>query len=299
MRTASNRIISISLALLLAFISLAIMLPAGTQAGCPTSRIYPTPNGNILILNSGVCIANAQPYAPTSFPCTLPYGYSFPYGMATVSLYLPGESIRGTITAQLPNPLPLAAKFYQCINGTLVDITAQFTRVNEYTIVWTITATGEYTVTLGIPYTTGAGVAAPQSSSPWLPETAKAPVQLANISVKSASLSSTKVTPGEKVTVTADIANTGTGNGTSNIKVYINGAEEAQQGVSVSSGGTTTVIFDVTRNEPGTYTVYVGSANAGSFTVDQFTPNTILYISGALVFFALVIGVIWMTRRRA
>ena len=111
--------------------------------------------------------------------------------------------------------------------------------------------------------------------------------------------SATKVTPGTPVTVTANVANTGTGNGASVIKVYVNGAEEARQGVTVNSGGTSQVSFDISRSDPGTYTVYVGGTQAGSFTVDQFTPDTILYISGALVFFALVGGIIWITRRRA
>ena len=83
------------------------------------------------------------------------------------------------------------------------------------------------------------------------------------------------------------------------VKVYVNGTEDASQGVTVTSGGTSSVTFNVARNEPGTYSVYVGGAQAGSFTVDEFTPNTVLFISGALVFFALVMGVIFMTRRRA
>jgi hypothetical protein len=90
--------------------------------------------------------------------------------------------------------------------------------------------------------------------------------------------------PGSTVTVTADVANTGTGNGTANIKVYLNGAEESSQGVT----GSTKVGLDVTRNEPGIYTIYVGGTEAGSFTVDQFAdPNVILYISGSLLFFCL------------
>ena len=131
-----------------------------------------------------------------------------------------------------------------------------------------------------------------------MPQAPQKPISLSNITVKSASLSATKVTPGAPVTVTANVANAGTGNGTAVVKVYVNGAEEAQQGVSVNSGGTSQVSFDVSRNEPGTYTVYVGGTNACSFTVDQFTPDTILYISGAMVFFAFILGVIWMSRKR-
>jgi hypothetical protein len=51
--------------------------------------------------------------------------------------------------------------------------------------------------------------------------------------------------------------------------------------------------FTITRNEPGTYTVVVAGISAGSFTVDQWAdPNIILYISAALLFFALILGII-------
>ncbi len=124
------------------------------------------------------------------------------------------------------------------------------------------------------------------------------PVSLPTVSVRSASLSATKVAPGTPITVTADVVNTGTVNGSSSIKVYVNGELENSQGVTVNSGSSTPVTFTVSRNEPGTYSVYVGGTNAGSFTVDQFTPETILIISGALVLFALIMGIIYTIRRK-
>jgi len=136
------------------------------------------------------------------------------------------------------------------------------------------------------------------SSMPGVSLPSQGPVGIPNITVTSASLSNSKVTPGTPVTVTANVANTGTGNGTSVIKVYVNGEMENNQGVTVNSGDSMPIIFTVSRNEPGTYDVYVGGTSAGSFTVDQFTPETILIISGALVFFALVMGIIYTTRRK-
>ncbi len=114
-----------------------------------------------------------------------------------------------------------------------------------------------------------------------------------------ASLSTDKVAPGAPVTVTANVANNGTADGSSQIKLYVNGQEEAHQGVTLSSGSSNPVKFTVSRDEPGTYSVYVGSIPAGSFVVDQFAdPNLILYISGALLLFALAGGVIFMATRR-
>ncbi len=129
--------------------------------------------------------------------------------------------------------------------------------------------------------------------------TPQGPVSLPTVSVRSASLSATRIAPGTPITVTADVVNTGTVNGSDSIKVYVNGELENSQGVTVNSGSSTPVTFTVTRNEPGTYSVYVGGASAGSFTVDQFAdPNIILYISGALLVFAFIIGVLFILRRR-
>ncbi|MDD5312833.1 MAG: exo-alpha-sialidase [Dehalococcoidia bacterium] len=131
------------------------------------------------------------------------------------------------------------------------------------------------------------------------PTTPQSPVPLSSISVRSAALSVIKVTPGTPVTVTADVVNAGTANGSSSIRVYVNGKEEASQGVTVKSGSSTPLTFNISRSEPGTYSVYVGSASAGSFVVDQFAdPNIILYVSGAMLLFAFAIGVIYITGRK-
>jgi hypothetical protein len=125
------------------------------------------------------------------------------------------------------------------------------------------------------------------------------PVSLPTVFVKRASLSATKVAPGAPITVTADVVNTGAVNGSSSIKVYINGELENSQGVTVNSGASTPITFTISRNEPGTYSVYVGGTQAGSFTVDQFAdPNIILYISGSLLLFAFVIGLLLILRRK-
>jgi hypothetical protein len=264
------------------------------RGNCASSATLNTTLGAVGLSSSSACVSNAA-LVPNSNPrCGAPSGYSFPYGMFSfdAGAIAPGQP--GRITIRFPNPLPLTTKYYNCVNGSLVDISSQVTRSTEYIIMLTLTSGGVYII--GPAFALNA---TPQSSSPWMPDTSKAAVNLANIAVKKASLSATRVGPGELVTVTADVANTGIGNGTSNIKVYVNGAEETSQGVSVISGTSTPVTFTVSRNEPGAYTVYVGGTQAGSFTVDQFTPTTVLFISGALVFFALVIGMIYMTRRRA
>jgi len=124
-------------------------------------------------------------------------------------------------------------------------------------------------------------------------------VGLPNPVVTSATVSATKVAPGTPVMVNASVLNKGTANGAANIKLYINGQEETSKGITVNSGSNTPITFTVSRNEPGTYTVYVGGVSAGSFTVDEMADsNIILYISGALIFIALAAGAIYFLRRR-
>ena len=256
-------------------------------------------------VNTGA-ITNMAWSAPADLRCSNPSGYYLPYGMFSynISELAAGASVR--VTVRFPNPIPLGTKYFKCINGVIVDCSAFTTRIDEYTLQLTLTDGGQGDadgIANGVIVDPGGPafpVNVPQSSSAQMPVTApQKPISLSNITVKSASLSASKVTPGTPVTVTASIANTGTGNGASVINLFVNGEQEAQQGVTVNSGGTSQVSFNISRSEPGTYTVYVGGTSAGSFTVDQFTPDTILYISGSMVFFAFILGIIWMTRKRA
>jgi len=124
-------------------------------------------------------------------------------------------------------------------------------------------------------------------------------VALPNVVVQSASLSAAMVAPGDPVKVTATVANRGTVNGKTAVRLYINGQEEAVQGITVESGKTRIITFTTARSQPGTYTVYVGGIQAGSFTVaDYVDPNIILFISMALVLSALLLGLIYVWRSR-
>ena len=70
------------------------------------------------------------------------------------------------------------------------------------------------------------------------------------------------------------------------------------RGVAVASGQTTPVNFQVSRNEPGTYTVHIDSVPAGSFTVDTFANNEIL-IYGIIALFVLgIAGMLYFIMRR-
>jgi hypothetical protein len=127
----------------------------------------------------------------------------------------------------------------------------------------------------------------------------QSPVVLPTLAVQSASLSTARVPPGTPVTVNAVIANTGAVNGAMAVKLYVNGQEEAARGVAVDSGKTAPITFNISRSQPGTYTVNVGGVSAGSFTVDELTDgNVILIVSASLLATALVIGIIFLVRRK-
>jgi hypothetical protein len=130
--------------------------------------------------------------------------------------------------------------------------------------------------------------------------TISGPVQMSSVAVQSAAIVSSRVSPGENVDVAAFVANKGTSNGDAKVTLYVNGEEVESRGVTVSSGQTTPVHFYFSRNEPGTYSVFVNGVRAGNFTVDMFANNEIL-IYGIMALFALgIAGTLYLvTKNRA
>ena len=141
----------------------------------------------------------------------------------------------------------------------------------------------------------GAGTASGLSTVPSWPK----PVQMSNIVVQSAAIATPKVAPGEKVDVTASVTNNGSTNGDARLTLYVNGQEADSQSVVLAAGQTAPVHFYVSMNEPGTYSVHVGSVPAGSFTVDAFANNDFL-IYGLIALFTIGIAVViyMVTRKR-
>jgi hypothetical protein len=242
---------------------------------------------------------------PGSMTCSAG-GFIFPLGMFSYNItnLTPGAAVAVTITT--PVSMPMGSKVFKCQNGSLTDFSAYSNQVNPNTFVLTLKdggpgdADGQANGAIADPV----GPALQfynrhQSSSAQVPTSPQGPAAIANITVQSAKLSTGKAAPEAPVTITAMVANTGTANGSTLINLYVNGQEESCQGITVNSGSTKTITFTVSRNEPGTYNVYVGGTQAGSFTVDQFAdPNIILYISGTLILFAFSIGVIYIIRKR-
>jgi hypothetical protein len=124
------------------------------------------------------------------------------------------------------------------------------------------------------------------------------PVQMSNVTVQTAGVVTTKVSPGQAVDVTATVVNKGTVNGDTRVTLYVNGEAVESRGVAVASGQTAPVNFQVSRNEPGTYSVYVNGVSAGNFTVDVFTGNDVL-IYGLIALATLgIAGTLYMVARK-
>jgi len=133
------------------------------------------------------------------------------------------------------------------------------------------------------------------STRPWEPRT----VDLPSITVQSATLSASNVNPGAPVTISAMVTNTGKVNGSTRLTLYINGVMDQTRGLTVKSGSSIPVQFTVSREIPGTYSVYVNGVSAGSFSVsDNLGNNIVLVLSSLCLLTALFIGILMMLRRR-
>ena len=128
-----------------------------------------------------------------------------------------------------------------------VDVTGM--EVGDYSATITITGSAEVAVNLHI-----------ESTAPELP------VAPANLSVSSVSISPQQVEPGEEVTISINVANTGGETGSYNAVLYINGAVEDSQSVSVAPGMTKNVIFTVSKSDAGVYDVLI-AGQSGQFEV--------------------------------
>ena len=260
-------------------------------SGCITnikSASVNTSLGTVNFTTNAGYISGLTNLPPGSMPCSAG-GFHFPFGMFSYNItnLAPGQTVNVTIST--PTPMPTGSRVFKCQNGNLTDFSAYSTQLNPNTFILTLKdggqgdSDGQANGTIVDPCGPAYRITTPQQSSSagGVSMTAQGPAPIANITVQSASLSTAKVAPGAPVTVTANVANTGTADGSSQIKLYVNGQEEAHQGVTLSSGSSTPVKFTVSRNEPGTYSVYVGSIPAGSFVVDRFADPNISSTSAA------------------
>jgi len=92
------------------------------------------------------------------------------------------------------------------------------------------------------------------------------PVKPASVSASLLDISPQQVKPGQAVTISINVANTGGETGSYNAVLYINGAVEDSQSVSVAGGTSKNVIFTVTKSKAGVYDVSL-AGQTGQFEV--------------------------------
>ena len=228
-------------------------------------------------------------------------------GAATnVTVYW-GIADGGATSGSWGNNVPLGVKAVGAFSTPLAGLTAGATyyyrcaATNSQGTSWAASSSSFVTQTAPTPPNPSMGTGAPTShgGSTGSTTTTQQTVSLPNIQTQSASLSAKVVTPGSPITVTADIANKSAVNGSKKVTLYVNGQVELTQGITVNSGGSTKLTFNVSRSEPGDYSVYVDGVPAGSFKVEMFRESDgILIISAALVALAFMLGMVMLWRRR-
>jgi len=286
-----------------------------TRAGQQTQNVQTaTGSGAATFTTNGGSINNLTASAATA--CGDLEGYSFPHGFFSFNItnLTPGSTV--TVTITLPSAIPADSQYWKCINGQWVNVTSLIgDNDGDNLLTLTLTDGGPadsdgaangtiidpggpaIAVTPGVQSGASTG---PQSSSPSLPSpSSQAPVSLPNIYVQSASLSADRVSPGDVLTVNVGVANRGTGKGSTTIRLYVNGEEDSSRGITLESGDSRQVIFTLSRSRPGAYSVRVDGAQAGNFIVEEIVDaNLILFVSCAMIFIALVLGFIYISRRQ-
>jgi subtilisin family serine protease len=231
--------------------------------------------------------------------------YTFPFGLFSydISELSIGETIQVTIT--LPAAGPTQWMHYNgngweqvpviSVNGNIMVI-----RLTDGGIGDDDAADGDIEDPGGpIVISSSISTKPPSSSATMSSTPLSPPVMLPNVTVQSARLSTTTVTPGTPVTVTADVTNRSTVNGNKRVTLYVNGQVENSQSTTVNSGGSSQLTFSVSRSEPGDYSVYVDGMPAGSFQVEMVTGNDVILIcSATLIAMAFLPGMIMLRRRQ-
>ncbi len=88
----------------------------------------------------------------------------------------------------------------------------------------------------------------------------------AAFSLSQLAVSPGEVAPGEAVTVSVLVANTGGIEGSYTVTLYVNGNQEAEKTVTIAGNGSQTVSFILAKDEPGDYNILLAGQGA-RFTV--------------------------------
>ena len=135
--------------------------------------------------------------------------------------------------------------------STQVDVDAGET--GEVTFTESFDAAGDYAISVGD---------GPTESPTVEPEPA-------DVSVTDAELSPARIETGESTTVTATVVNDGGSAGEGTVELLVDGELRDSETLTVDGGKQTTVEFEPTVSETGTYPIAVNDESAGTLTVSE------------------------------
>jgi hypothetical protein len=98
-------------------------------------------------------------------------------------------------------------------------------------------------------------------------------VTAGDLSVTDVAVKANQVAPGETVSVTATVENTGSGTASDTVELEVDGEVVDETEVTVAGGESTTVTFEMALDDPGQHDVAVGGADAGTVTVGDATDS--------------------------
>jgi PKD repeat protein len=200
------------------------------------------------------------------------------------------DNVTGTTVCGLPCEAPIPPPTPVCVAPTaefsatpitgLAPLRVQFTDMSTGTVtswLWdfgdgktstaqnptnTYMKEGKYTVSLTVSGSCGEDTETKVNYIIVLSER----VEPASLSCSGLYISPQQVKPGDEVTISINVANSGGETGSYNAVLYINGAVETSQSVSVAGGTSKNVIFKVTKSDAGVYDVSI-CGQSGQFTV--------------------------------
>ncbi len=135
------------------------------------------------------------------------------------------------------------------------------------------------------------------------PSNPATPAATTAFSTSDLTVSPESANPGQQVSVSVRVVNGGTGEASKTVVLKINDQNEAQKDVILASGKSQVVSFNVSKSEPGKYTVSV-DAQSTSFTVTESAgapqgmsiPVLAVIIAGGLLIIVLVIILVMRQR---
>jgi hypothetical protein len=286
-------------------------------AGNSASVASATGSGTVTFATSNGNIQGLTAVAQSALACSGNPGADFPYGFFAFNIVNVAPGSAAIITITLPSPIPIGAQYWKCINGNWVNATS-FLGDDDGDNVLTLTLTdggpldadGAVNGTIvdpGGPGLGGGGAAADgPAEGASTGESYSTTIRMANLRVAMLNVNPTQAKANQPITIAANVVNDGTETGSTQVALKINGKIEQTKLVTVGGGSSRPVKFTVTKAEPGTYTVIMGSQRA-SFVVaegeakaatPEMSDGTIAMLLLGLVVVAFVIIVALAFRRR-